>query len=241
MKNFKGKLSYIFSLYNEIKKDDLDIILKSGLKKTKLQTSDFNFIFSPFLFNEKTFEIIDPINNNKAYLYKPKSNFYKNYIYSYNNYTKNIFMIGGINNLIPLFEFLYLLNQSNKEENKINLQTQIFDILLNLIKNINFKSQKNLVHINQSKFYKYISLYIENLDKDIILRSLYINKILEEKANYENSYFYSSIVFNFKIIEKYSIEQKEKFYDKLVELMNEKIQEKNKNKENMFLYLLFKN
>ena len=245
MKNYKGKLSYIFSSYKDINKNDLDLILKSGLKKIKLEMNDFNFIFSPYLFNEKTFEINDPIDNNKAYLSKSKDNFYKNYIYSYKNYTKNISLIGGINNLIPLFEFLNILNQNNKQQKNINLQVSILDSLINLIENIQNKSKKNSCHINYTKFYKYISLYIENLEKEIILGSIFFNTIIrmsEEKSIIENSSFFSSIFFNFKIINNYSSKDKKQFYKKILELIskNEKVQN-NKKKENMFLSLLFKN
>ena len=241
VKNFKGKLSYILSSNYNFTQIDLDFIFNK-FNKCKLEMKKFNFIFSPYLFNDKTLEIIDPINNNKAYLFNPENNFYQNYIFNYSNYTKNIFMIGGIYPLIPLFEFFY--NFINNEE-RINKEflIEIFNKLMDIILLINNKSKKNSSYLFESKFYKCISLFIENLDSEMINKSKFIDfilKITENEINgkLKNNHFYSSLFFNFKIINKLNLEKKNIIFENILKLLqkNEK-----KNRENIFLKILKEN
>ncbi len=243
VKNFKGKLSYILSSnYNFKHKKDLDIIFNK-FNKCKLEMKKFNFIFSPYLFNDKTFEIIEPINNNKAYFINSENHFYQNYIFNYSNYTKNIFMIGGIYPLIPLFEFFYNFANINEEGNDKELLIEIFNKLLNLILLINNSSKKNSSYLFESKFYKCISLFIQNLDSEIINKSKFIDFILKITENEINgkikkNHFYSSLFFNFKIINKLNLQNKDIFFEIILNLIqkNEK-----KNKENIFIKLCKEN
>ncbi len=280
-RNFKGKLSFIVSSNKEIEKKKLEQILKyfnTGIPSPKPheQNNDninniyefnnniFNFIFSSYLFNESFFELIEPITNNNAYLFKPENNFFKNCLCSYSNYTKNIFMIGGINPIIPLFEFLYLFNKKlnqqkieNKKDNQNEneeittpsdnndnnqqkeLQIQILNKLIDLIKIIK-KTDKNSSHLYETKFYKNISLFIENLDPEIIEKSSFLDFIFDlsnEKKIDTQKYFFPSLFLNFKIIDKFNLKQKDRFFNKIVELINKHKNEKNKN-TNPFILLL---
>ena len=274
-RNFKGKLFFIFSSNEEIEKNRLDQLLKyfhtvipspkphddnNQINIHEFNNNIFNFIFSSYLFNESFFELIEPITNNNAYLFKPEDNFFKNCLCSYNNYTKNIFMIGGINPLIPLFEFLYSFNKKinnqtkeNKEDNQSEneekknfqqkeLQIQILNKLIELIKLIK-RTNKNSSHLNETKFYKNISLFIENLDSEIIEKSCFFDFIIElsnEKITGTKNSFFSSLFFNFQIIGKFSLKQKDIYFNKILELINKYDNEKSQNK-NTFILLLNKN
>ncbi len=283
-RNFKGKLSFILSSNEEIEKKRLEQILKffnTGIPSPKPHDSNnkninciyefnnniFNFIFSSYLFNESFFELIEPITNNNAYLFKPENNFFKNFLCTYSNYTKNIFMIGGVNPIIPLFEYLYLFNKKlneqkndnqkenqkeNEEKTKENenndnnqqkeIQIQILNKLIDLIKIIK-RTDKNISHLYETKFYKIIGLFIENLDSEMIEKSNLFNFIIDlsnEIIIDSQKHFFSSLFFNFKIINKYSLKQKDHFFNKLIELINKYENEKTTNK-NSFITLLNKN
>ena len=244
-KNFKGKISYILSSNDKITKDCLNKVFNK-FNDSNIVKNKFNFIFSPYLFNEISFEIIDPINNFKAYLYKPENNLYQNYICNYNNHIKNIYMIGGIYPIIVLFEFLYSFNKNNKNNQEI--QIKIFNKLLNIISVIQ-KSKKNSDLIFESKFYKFISLFIENLDSEIIEKSLFIDfmiKLSDELIDKEKEkhYFFNFLFFNFNIIKKFNIKNKDKFFDNILILLNKydiRNSDKKKKKENTFFSLLNNN
>ena len=221
LRNFKGKLLYIFStnqnLFQENNNENMNLIFgklnKLNLDKIKINNKDFNFIFSPFLFNEKNFEIFDPCQNYKCYLIKPENNFYQNYIYNYHNFRKNIFFIGNINCIIPLFEFLCLLKNETEEEKKI--QIEIFNDLINLIE-ILYESNKNSLIIKESKFYKIISLFIEKIKDEILSQSNFLQFIINfSKKNQEilnDNNLFKYIIFNFNLIGKLNDENKEKFF-----------------------------
>ena len=127
-------------------------------------------------------------------------------------------MIGGIYPIIVLFEFLYSFNKNNKNNQEI--QIKIFNKLLNIISVIQ-KSKKNAVLIFESKFYKFISLFIENLDSEIIEKSLLIDFMINlsdeliDKEK-EKHYFFNSLFFNFNIIKKFNIKNKDKFFENLI-------------------------
>ena len=224
LRNFKGKLLYIFStnqnLFQENNNENMNLIFgklnKLNLDKIKINNKDFNFIFSPFLFNEKNFEIFDPCQNYKCYLIKPENNFYQNYIYNYHNFRKNIFFIGNINCIIPLFEFLYLSNKEREEEKKI--QIDILNDLFYLIEILN-ESNKNIIIIKDSKFYKIISFFIEKIEDEILNQSYFlefiINFLKKNDIILNDNNLFKYILFNFNLFEKLTDEKKEKLFSTL--------------------------
>ena len=241
LNNFKGKLSYIFCMKNYNK--EAPLLLMKNLNKTKneinetnLKIGDYYFIFSPFLFNELKFEINSLCNNYKCYLKNPENKIYQNYYFDYVNYRKNIFMIGGIEPIIPLFEFLYLFYQE-KEQNEEDKKYCI-EILNNLLLLIQIlkQSEKNRLYIKESNFYKIISFFIENIPNYIINESNFLQFLFDStednKINEiaDNKHFYKYILFNFKLVEKLSIENRDKYF---TFLLNGKLLEKIK--ENLYL------
>ncbi len=243
LNNFKGKLSYIFCMKNYNK--EAPLLLMKNLNKTKneinetnLKIGDYYFIFSPFLFNELKFEINSLCNNYKCYLKNPENKIYQNYYFDYVNYRKNIFMIGGIEPIIPLFEFLSLFYQKDKKEQNEEAKQNCIEILNDLLLLIQIlkQSEKNRLYIKESNFYKIISFFIENIPNYIINESNFLQFLFDStednKINEiaDNKHFYKYILFNFKLVEKLSIENRDKYF---TFLLNGKLLEKIK--ENLYL------
>ena len=221
LRNFKGKLLYIFS---PISKIELNFNLVFGnLNKeiSQIKGKEFNFLFSPYLFNEKKFEIPSLYQNYKCYLNKPENELYQNYIFDYYNNRKNIFMIGGIKTIIPLFEFLYLFYNTDENKNEENINDEInIEILNDLFELILIIKQNNILNINDSKFFQIISFFLENLPNNILDKSNFI-QFLNDLSNYEEeklnnkkdmNSIYKHIILNLKLIEKLSNENRDKYY-----------------------------
>ena len=229
LRNFKGKLLYIFSPISKIE-GNMNLIF-SNLNKEKylseIKGKEFNFIFSPYLFNTNKFEIPSLCKQYKCYLNKPEDELYQNFIFDYHNYRKNIFMIGGIELIIPLFEFLYLFYKNNeKQEENINNEEINIEILNNLFQLIQIIIQykKNLLCIKDSSFFKIISFFLENLPDNILDKSNFIQFLTnistsKEKENKNElidiediNDVYKYIILNFKLVDKLSIENRDKYY-----------------------------
>ena len=87
--------------------------------------------------------------NNSVYEKKEDSELIAN-----NQFKYNIYLIGGMNIFLPLFEKI-LLNNNEKE---------ILKKLLNLIKEVLIFKPLNVINTHITKFFKIFSLFILNLD-----------------------------------------------------------------------------
>jgi len=115
----------------------------------------------PFIIFLKNKVSINKINENIIQLGNYKSKF-PNY-YSFNNFDlkNNIFLIGGVKNILPLFEILYKIykNESNKNEDMNENFNKIIQMLNSILKNEN-----NIDDAINSNFFQIFTLMIEKLN-----------------------------------------------------------------------------
>ena len=146
-----------------------------------------------------------------------------------NNYKYNIYYIGGINFILPLFEKLLIINEDNEKENE-NKKT-IFLKLLNLIKEILIGKPYNVINAHDTQFFELLGLFIQKLDniyfendifhkflfelsEDLIKQTKSEDKITNKKLN-ENDIesFYISLFFKYEIIIKVFNEDLNEYFD----------------------------
>ena len=170
--------------------------------------------------------------NNSVYEKKEDSELIAN-----NQFKYNIYLIGGMNIFLPLFEKI-LLNNNEKE---------ILKKLLNLIKEVLIFKPLNVINTHITKFFKIVSLFILNLDlsyfndeifsdflfelsDNLLEQTQKTDKIINKKLNhiYLQS-FYSYIFFKYEIIIKIFQNNLDKYFDYL-----------NKNKDKLYEYMRFK-
>ena len=188
------------------------------------------FIFSANLYINNQ-QIIDPNANIIGQL--PNSdddNYNLNSLFSFHNYTKNLFFLGGFNNFLPLFEILYkfTLNESNTNEINIelkNIYNKLFKIIEVTLTNGDrnyFIALKKDIH-----FFRTLSLFMKKIDDkyyqdnyellDMILSiGNYYNNLNKQNNNriLENNGFFSNIFFNFDIIIKFNLSLQKKYIEK---------------------------
>ena len=225
----------IFCNDGNIENIDRKIDNISGLHNNKINDfirnmnlKNIYFIVAPSLYCEEENKFRDSTNNIEVELSSEKNEniLNLNSTFKFNNYIKNIFHLGGCNNILPLFEILYNFSiESNDNDNdNDNNDIIIHDILISLFKlleTIFINKKKNCIEAynNSNHFFESLQLLLENIDEkyfnmneddDSILNSL-LNigkyfyeiknkKILEpnEKHGYfGNILFYPSIVMKF--------------------------------------------
>ena len=181
-------------------------------------------ILCPFMYNHNT-KIIDDVFG--IFLGKLKSE--GDGVCVYSNNTKNIGKLGGINNLLPIAE---LMLSSLKDNTNIlvdkNLLTEntLLEYLI-IIKQILKNHKENIIEINNNYFFSSLGLLLEKYPSNIFTIEI-LNIFLEicketlkfntgAQSNTENlslKYrFISIIIFNTKIIAKFSFENQLKIWE----------------------------
>ena len=161
------------------------------------------FILTPISFDSNNYIITDPINRIKAQFPIPENpNNFNNYVKLYHNSSNNIFNLGGINVLLPIFEIIY---KDFQEQN-------CFKSVIYVINDIIHEKNKNIINVITSDFFSILSLFLERINdslftSDIIKKLVQIGKniLYLKDDNFrlnQREYFYK-ILFNFKIIKKY--------------------------------------
>ena len=173
------------------------------IQKIKLQ--NIYFIISPSLYSPEDNKFIDSNNGINAELSLERNGMNLNSIIKIHNYTKNIFYLGGCNNLLPLFEILY--NLSNKFINKktiendesINYELMICNLLNKLFKLMELvfiNKKKNCIEAyeNSNHFFESLQLFLENMDERFFNGDIYFkfNKIKNDKE--KENYLISSLL-----------------------------------------------
>ena len=212
-------LNYEYGIYT--KKQLIEFINKNEFKiKSYLPIT---FIITPISFESNNNIIIDPINRIKGeYTKIGNQKTYHNFVKIYHNSSKNIYKLGGINILLPIFEMVYKSFQ-NKE-----CFNQCIFILYYIIK----KKKKNVIDSLKSYFFPLLSLFLERIDN-----SLYSIDTIEKffeiglniiKLNYQVSFqkkeFTNKILFNLKLLKKYTPDLLNKLWEltyKNIDLMIE--------------------
>ena len=192
--------------------DKVPINCISGLQNNKITNfiqkinlKNIYFILSPSLYSPEDNKFIDSNNDINAELSMEKNGMNLNSIIKINNYTKNIFYLGGCNNLIPLFEILYNLSnefinkKTSQNDSSTNYELMICNLLNNLFKLMELifiNKKKNCIesYENSYHFFESIQLFLENMDERLFNGEIYFkyNKIVKEKEN--ESYLISSLL-----------------------------------------------
>ena len=200
---------------------NLSIALKD-FNKSKIVS-----VFCPFMYNPKT-KIVDDAFG--IFIANFKSDFDGSNIFSKN--IKNISKLGGINNLLPIGELmLYSLKKNNNYLVDKNLLTETtFLEYLKIIKQILSHHKESILTINNNYFFSSLGLFLEKYPPEIFSEKI-LNILLEicqetfrykgdnnylklSKDNSPVSYrFISIIIFNKKIISKFSFENQLKIWD----------------------------
>ncbi len=199
----------------ELNKSKEDIIIKSTyINEKNLKLKEVNFFenfegdfipISCFKFNE--IKIIFEDKNSQNNIYNLGNNKYWNKFDDkvFNNqYENNIYLIGGIKIILPLFEKI-LLYKDNKE---------IFEKLLFLIKEILIDKPNNQINASNNNFFEIFSIFILNIDDSYFKNGIFGKLLFELSDNFikqinENNNklklyegFYSYIFLRYEIIIK---------------------------------------
>ena len=110
---------------------------------------------------------------------------------------KNIFLLGGVNILLPLYEFIN--NNYNEIKNKFN-EKDIFSLLFEIIK-ILMSDDKNSQNFFHTNFFSYLTFFLNIVESSnyILIIKSYINQI---KKKFTNDLFNKSFLLNISIVEK---------------------------------------
>ena len=179
------------------------------------------FIFSANLYINNQ-QIIDPNANIIGQLPNfDDDNFNLNSFFSFHNYTKNLFFLGGFNNFLPLFEILYKFTLNENNTNEINIELKnIFNKLFKIIQIVLTNGDRNcLISLKKDiHFFRTLSLFMEKIDDkyyqdnyellDMIISigKMYNNfRMLNNIKLLDISGFFPNIIFNPDIIIKFNL------------------------------------
>ena len=204
--------------------DDLyDILFGDNLKNNEKQN---NLLFKYFFYFESNYLLIpyyETLKNSKNKIKKKNSNlnecidFFGNFSllidnfclnHIYNNYSNNIKLIGGLENLIPILERVLITND-------INIQIFMIDCIIQIIINLTIKNE-NIENIYNCKFYNILNLFFEDYKFNNLQNEMY-DKLIEiyiNIFNYDNvnnnkedmlKNYCDNILLNINIIKKFNM------------------------------------
>ena len=189
--------------------------VKDFIKKVNLK--NIYFIIAPSLYCEEENKFMETTNDITAELsFEEKEyNLNLNSVLKINNYTKNIFYLGGCNNLLPLFEILYKFcyELDNKKENNIIeggvVVNNILKTLFQLLEIIFINKKKNCIEAykNSYHFFESLQLFLENIDDKYFNLGINTKKKVGIGKEYENKNYLLSSLLN---LGKYFFEIKNK-------------------------------
>ena len=188
---------------NETKEKLINILLKEKNMKNIIS------IFSPFAFNKRENTIDDIFGNYIAVL--SKNDGVNNYI----NHFKNIEVVGGLNNLLPISELILLYKNIISEE----ILIKYFSIIKNFITSHNY----NLLEANKNFFFTNLSLFLEKIPSELFTKNIldilieigkYIFQNNGIKYNQDDNYM-NNILLNEKIFGKFNSENQIKLWEEI--------------------------
>ena len=221
------KMNFWNFILMEISKDKIyvcinDKITNININETILKINlsfykQFNGIISlPIIFNEDSTEGSKNNSNNEILFKRNVSsnnldNKYKNlkhiifnktiFPYSFENffYKENIFLLGGVQNILPLFEIMYNLYEKD-DERMINTFSKIIQIL-----ELIFSFENNIEDAINSKFFDIFSIIInkltENNNNFLPQIILLIEKLIINKSHSNDIYLsLKELIFNKNIL-----------------------------------------
>ena len=243
-----------------------------GLKSNKISNflaeiglNDIFFIFSPSLYNYQKNKFIYRNNNifGELSLSDIKDAYTiinYNYVYRYNNYINNIYRLGGMINILPLFEIFYKFTKDENINNKNHILNNVFYKLIKIIEFLIVNKEKNYfnMYYKDNLIFESLQLFLENIDEpyyqynnDILLTLINIGYYVFEYCNQkfstknkflENYYLNNNNIYNYfkyilfypKIVLKFSLDQQNKIWSFFEDIKSEykKKQKLNANPEN---------
>ena len=227
---FKNSINYKYYIKykNENIKEKINILLKEQNFKNIIS------IFPPFSYNNRG-HYIDDIFGNYIAIFSNNDG-----VNNFVNYIKNIQMIGGINNLLPIAELM--LKYRNTRYNIISEKSILK--YLNIFKDIIIEHNDNLYDANKNYFFSNLGLFLErfpsniytekllylllDIGKEVFLYSDNDNKNINQNYNYINT-----ILLNEKIFSKFSYENQVKLWDEVHKFF---ISDYSKIKESLNIY-----
>ena len=203
-KNSKNKIFYqiLFDLYIEFGHEDNLIlnILHLLTKKINIEKEKIYYIL----------RIIGSMIRNNNINFKKLNNSLKllfELLSIDEEYKTNIFLLGGANIFLPLFEIVYKnLKKIESYQEKIILQ------LINLIKYLIYDDD-NLMDALNSNFFPLLTIFLIPGQVDKLYNNIF--QIYEQKRNKEFSLLVKSFILNLSIINNCSLETQEKYIELL--------------------------
>ena len=235
--NFIGRVSSII-LYNNNQNSVIDYFedINFMLPNKDTFNNEFNknifSCFSPQTLDIERMEIEDPINHYQA-LFVKLNDFHLNYAHIIHKKIKNIYNYLGINIFYPIFDFIY---ENYNNNDGVNLFNRIFKIICLKIDEIN--------EYERNRFFQIFSCFLKNYNRCFLEDNKLLNNFLYDNVNkfsvmtikpHKKSPFLNDLLFNWKIMIKFSEEQQSKFWDFILNKLNEfyKIEQSRNN----FVYL----
>ena len=218
--------------YSKIKKSSISLLMKkykrSNSQKLHIKKwISFNYIQNYFsitnnnLKRDLSHKIIKKLNT--------KNKIIVPYFYSFENYLlkENIFLLGGVKNILPLFDIMYNLYKKD-DKRMINIFSKIIEILESI-----FSFENNIEDAINSKFFDIFSIFIEKItenNKDLFPKmSNLIEKLIKSKFHADKIYLsLKELILNKNIM--INIKDKDLFLDFLFNLKQYK--------DDNFYYLL---
>ena len=213
--NFIGRVSSIL-FYNVNENSVVDYFNDNEFKQVNkknlnsLLNNKFFALFSPQTLDYERMEIIDPINHYKAF-YLKKSNFLLNYYHKLQKKIKNIYNYFEIKMFYPLLDLIY--EKYNNKEGVI-LFNKLFEI-------ISEKIEENL-DLKNDDFFRIFSCYLYNYNECFFEENILLNDFLykliatitiSETKIHMSKDFLINLMFNCKIMSKFSEKLQIKFWD----------------------------
>ena len=226
--NNSNNYKYYEKYKNENIKEKLNILLKEQNFKNIIS------VFPPFSYNNRG-HYIDDIFGNYIAIFSNNDG-----VNNYVNHVKNIQLIGGINNLLPIAELM--LKYRNTRYNIISEKSILK--YLNIFKDIIIEHNDNLYDANKNYFFSSLGLFLErfpsniykekllyillDIGKEVFLYSDNDNKNINQNYNYINN-----ILLNEKIFSKFSYENQVKLWEEVHKFF---ISDYSKIKESLNIY-----
>ena len=182
----------------------------------------------PFNYNKEKNEIHDIFGNFYGKLGENDG------VNNYKNYSKNIRVLGGINNLLPIFELFYSTNPKAKNIqykyiNKNILTEKTFLAFFKILDNLFTNNKNNLIEANNCRFFSNLEIFLEKFppkvfnNDEVIKIFINIGKIYFELENsgvkdLKNDNFINMVLINEKILYKFNKKNQIIIWDNLYQL-----------------------
>ena len=215
--------------YDKLKKEkQTEKLYNISIGSKDIHRNKIISILCPFLYNKNT-NVIDDVFG----IFTGKINWEYDGVNIYSDKIKNVIKLGGINNLLPIAELMLLsLKNSNYLVDSNLLTENILLEYLKIIKKILNHHKQSIYEINNNYFFSSLALFLEKYPSSIFTDKILkiLIEICKETFRYKkeeikttsevnnenpslNYKFISIIIFNEKIISKFSSEYQFKLWE----------------------------